>query len=285
MIRQFATVINVQELASLMDNGELTLFDCSFDLANPDAGQQAFVCGHVPGASYLHLDQDLSSPPSGNNGRHPLPQAEVLAAKLRACGLRNHHQVVVYDRSGGAFAARLWWLLRWLGHDAVALLDGGWNAWIAAGQGEETGVAHIAQPGDFTPHPRSNMTVSVDDLLASPGDGRYRVVDARSPERFRGEPNPLDPVAGHIPGARNRFFQHNLDEHGMWKSPEMLRKELVAAIGETEGKQVVLQCGSGVTACHNAFAMTLAGWTDYRLYPGSWSEWICDPARPVDRGA
>jgi thiosulfate/3-mercaptopyruvate sulfurtransferase len=147
MIRQFATVINVQELASLMDNGELTLFDCSFDLANPDAGQQAFVCGHVQGASYLHLDQDLSSPPSGNNGRHPLPQAEVLAAKLRACGLRNHHQVVVYDRSGGAFAARLWWLLRWLGHDAVALLDGGWNAWKLRGKARRPALPILRSQG------------------------------------------------------------------------------------------------------------------------------------------
>jgi thiosulfate/3-mercaptopyruvate sulfurtransferase len=284
MTAPFTTLIAAEALLPLIARGEALLFDCSFDLADPAAGRRAFEAGHIPGARYLDLDRDLSSAPTGTNGRHPLPDPQVLAATLRAAGLRQGAQVVAYDGSGGPYAARLWWLLRWLGHDAVAVLDGGRAAWTAAGGALESGVAADVAEGDFEPGLSLESIVSVDDVVRNLADGALLVVDARSPERFRGDPNPIDPVAGHIPGARNRFFADNLDATGRFKAPDLLVSEWRAVLGDTDPGGVVLQCGSGVTACHNALALAHAGQGGAALYPGSWSEWIASPERPVARG-
>lgn len=280
----FTTIISAADLGNLLDRGKVRLFDCTFDLAAPASGKAAYAAGHLPGAFYLDLDQDLSSPPDGTNGRHPLPDPDVLSAKLRACGVSEGEQLVAYDRSGGPYAARFWWLLRWLGHEAVAVLDGGVDAWTAEGRALESGGTAAVPAGNFEQKRTTAMTVSAADLTAALGSERYLVVDARNADRFKGVPNPLDPVAGHIPGALNRFFMTNLDERGRWKPADQLREELSSLIGREHG-MVVQQCGSGVTACHNALAFTHAGLGDYLLYPGSWSEWISDPARPVATGA
>ena len=278
-------LISADALLWLVGRGGAAIFDCSFDLADPARGRALYREGHIPGARYLDLEHDLSSAPSGRNGRHPLPAPALLAATLRRLGLRAGQQVVAYDRSGGPFAARLWWLLGWMGHDAVAVLDGGFAAWQAAGGSIAQGDPAPAPEGDFTVGAtRDERIVSADDLLADLDGGALRVVDARSPERFRGEPNPLDPVAGRIPGARNRFYLHNLDETGHFKCAELLAAEFDAVLRDAAPEDIVLQCGSGVTACHNALAMAAAGRAGARLYPGSWSEWITDPARPIERG-
>lgn len=280
----FTTLISVAELAALMrgDTPPL-LLDCTFELGNPGKGQEDYLSGHLPGARYAHLDHDLAGPATGTNGRHPLPDPAVFEAWLRAQGLEAGQQVVAYDASGGAFAARAWWLLRWLGHAAVAVLDGGKQAWSALGHACEGGEPAAAMAGSFTAGPALVATpVDARAVLENIASRRAQVLDARDPSRFRGDPNPLDPVAGHIPGARNRFFRDNLDDAGYWRPAEDLRARFEALL---DGAPAILQCGSGVTACHNALAMEIAGISGARLYPGSWSEWIADPARPVERGA
>lgn len=279
----YTTLITVDQLAILIKAGQVALFDCSFDLADPAAGYAAFLEGHLPGARYLHLDDDLSGPANGSNGRHPLPAPDDLAATLRAAGLSHDIQVIAYDMSGGAYAARLWWLLRWLGHDAVAVLDGAKQAWIAAGREMESGPAQAAPPGDFVaPWPREERVISASTVLENVGRQDFLVIDARSPARFRGEPNALDPVAGHIPGAANRFYMDNLAD-GLFKPAPQLAEEFDRVLAGTPARDVVLQCGSGVTACHDLLALEVAGKPGARLYPGSWSEWISDPSRPVER--
>jgi thiosulfate/3-mercaptopyruvate sulfurtransferase len=275
-------LIEPDALAALIVTGDVAVFDCSFDLTDPAAGRAAFVQGHVPGAHYLHLDDALAGPTTGTNGRHPLPDPDGFAAMLRAHGVRAGMQVVAYDRSGSAFAARLWWMLRWLGHDAVAVLDGGLEAWTAAGHALEQGAAQDVTPGDFSAHaPDMTRIVDAADLLANLERPGRTIIDARTPARFAGEAHPLDAAAGHIPGARNRFYLDNL-EGGRFKAPDALRADFAALLPDLETETVV-QCGSGVTACHNALAMALAGLPEPRLYPGSWSEWTADPARPVAR--
>lgn len=274
--------------------GAWVLLDCSFDLADPAAGARAYAQGHVPGAHYLHLDEDLSDrrqpdPVTGRDprGRHPLPPPAALAARLGRLGIAVGTRVVVYDRQGGMFAGRAWWLLQRLGHAEVALLDGGLAAWQAAGGALQAGAAADPAPPDAPPYPLG-LPPRVRELDAPAllsGLGRLRIVDARAPERFRGEVEPLDPVAGHIPGALNRPFAANLQADGRFKSPEQLRQEwapLLLGAGAS-ASSVVHHCGSGVTACHNLIAQRVAGFDDGVLYPGSWSEWCADPARPVAR--
>ncbi|MET0309544.1 MAG: rhodanese-like domain-containing protein [Sphingomonas sp.] len=210
----FTTLITAPQLAALIQGGELTLFDCGFELGSPDAGHAAFLEAHLPGACYLHLDDDLAAPATGGNGRHPLPDPEAFAALMRANGLNRGEQVVAYDASGGAFAARLWWLLRWLGHDRVAVLDGGRKAWLDAGLPMAHGPVSKVAPGDFSAAPRAGWTVAADAVEANITAPGFTVLDTRSASRFRGEPNPMDPVAGHIPGARSRFYGDNLDAGG-----------------------------------------------------------------------
>ncbi|GGY93378.1 sulfurtransferase [Novosphingobium colocasiae] len=280
----WTTLISVAELSAAMQGAQPPLvLDCGFELAKPDQGRTDYLAGHIPGARYAHLDRDLSGRSDGTNGRHPLPDRDVLAGWLRAQGLHAGQQVVAYDASGGAFAARAWWLLRWLGHAEVAVLDGGRQAWVTIKHSLEGGEPAPALAGDFAAGmPLVAGTVDADEVQANIASAAARVLDARDPARFRGDPNPLDPVAGHIPGARNRFFRDNLDEAGQWRPADDLRADFLALL---DGAPAILQCGSGVTACHNALAMEIAGLPGALLYPGSWSEWIFDPARPVARGA
>jgi thiosulfate/3-mercaptopyruvate sulfurtransferase len=280
----FTTLISVEELAANIDS--CLVFDIQHDLFKPEAGRAAYLEGHIPNAHFLDNTADLAGPKDYVNGvpitgRHPLPVREVLAEKLRACGLNADQQVVVYDASNGMFAVRLWWLLQWLGHEKVALLDGGLNAWKAAKYpvSQETPKS---KTGDFlVQHPRVSF-VPVEELLADVTQSRtYLVVDARAPERFRGEVEPLDPVAGRIPGAVNRPFQQNLRPDGRFKPAPFLRQEFLALMGERDASEIVSQCGSGVTACHNLLAMAHAGLPGANLYPGSWSEWCANPERPM----
>lgn len=271
----YTTLVTTEQLNSHLT--EWLVLDCRFDLGDREAGRRAFAAGHIPGAFYMDMEDDLSSPVTPETGRHPLPDPERLANRLAALGLSAGRQVVVYDDMGGAMAARLWWLLRWLGHDAVAVLDGGFPAWL--GEGME--VSHkpvMVQSASFEEHLQSQMVLSVDDVQQQLGT--IQLVDARGEPRFRGEQEPIDPVAGHVPGALNRPLTDNLLD-GRFKPPGVLHAEWSELLGGVSADAVVHMCGSGITACHNQLAMEIAGMAGSRLYPGSWSEWIRDPARPV----
>ncbi len=275
-------LISVPRLQALLaDGAPLVLLDCGSDLSDTAAGERAYAAGHLPGAMHAHLDRDLSGPKTGRNGRHPLPGRAELAATVGRWGIRPGVAVVAYDDQGGPYAARAWWLLRWLGHADVAVLDGGKGAWRAAGGALVLELpATPAVTASYPAAAPAMPTLETDALLAQPG--RVCVLDARAAERFRGEVEPLDPVAGHIPGALNRFFKDNLAADGRFKPAAQLRAEFGALV--TGVTPVVHQCGSGVTACHNLLAMLHAGLEPGALYPGSWSEWCSDPARPVARG-
>ena len=273
-------LVSVEELAA---HPEWRVFDCRHDLKNTEYGRQAYARGHIPGALFLHLDEDLSGATTGGNGRHPLPAIEDFARRMSECGVDASTQVVAYDNEGGIFAARLWWLLRWLGHERVAVLDGGLAGWKRGKRALEEQVPVVASRR-FVPGPQ-DLAVDAGRVLADLGSERMLILDARSAERFRGENETLDPVGGHIPGAVNRFYFDNLDDDGcFFKPPAELRAEFTALLGTWPATQVVQQCGSGVTACHNLLAMELAGLPGSKLYPGSWSEWCADPARPVALG-
>ncbi len=262
---------------------EWRVFDCRHDLKNTEYGRQAYARGHIPGALFLHLDDDLSGAKDGRNGRHPLPDIAGFARRMSACGVDAMTQVVAYDNEGGIFSSRLWWMLRWLGHDKVAVLDGGLAGWKRSKRALEE-APPVVTPRTFTPQPR-DMTVDSGQVLADLQSARMLIVDARSPERFRGENETLDPVGGHIPGAVNRFYFDNLDDDGCFFKPVAeLRAEFDALLAGRPAESVVQQCGSGVTACHNMLAMELAGLSGSKLYPGSWSEWCADASRPVATG-
>lgn len=277
----YLTLIDPTALAALVERRAVALFDCGFDLADPAGGRARFVAGHVPGAAYLHLDDDLAAPPSGANGRHPLPDRATLARGLARAGARAGEQIVAYDEAGGAFAARLWWMVKWLGHEEVAVLDGGLPAWKAAGLPLEAGEASPRAVGDFAAAAAPGRAiVGADEILR----GAVQVIDARAPERFGGAPHPLDAVPGHIPGAVNLFYRDNLGPDGRFLPPVELRRRYAGAIGGRPPGEVAVQCGSGVTATHSLLAMEHAGLAGARLYPGSWSEWVSDPARPIAPG-
>lgn len=283
MPQPFTQLVSVQEVATLATPA-WRFFDCRFNLANPAAGREAYAAGHLPGAFFLDLEEDLSGPCSGLNGRHPLPDPQLLADKLGSLGVGPNTQIVAYDDAGGMFASRLWWLLRWLGHNRVAVLNGGIQAWAAAGHPVIADVPQ-ATPAAFTPQVQKQLRVDADYVLSHLHDPAMLLIDARAPDRFRGENETLDPVGGHIPGAINRFFKDNLDASGCFKSAAQLQEEFGKLIKGGDAHNVVLQCGSGVTACHNLLAMETAGLSGVRLYAGSWSEWCSDPARPVATGA
>lgn len=264
---------------------DVRVIDCRFNLADPTAGQAAWREGHIPGALYAHLDHDLSGTKTGHNGRHPMPAIADFTATARGWGIGPGTRVIAYDASGGMFAARLWWMLRWLGHEAVQVLDGGWNAWQALSRAVSTDTPPAPALGDFVAAPQTGWlldTADVEAALARPGT--MLLLDARAPDRFRGENETLDPVGGHIPGALNRFFQLNLAPDGRFQPPEALRTAYLTLLDGRPLDTLVHQCGSGVTACHNALAMAHAGLPVMRLYGGSWSAWCADPARPVARG-
>ncbi|MEO7009155.1 MAG: sulfurtransferase [Caldimonas sp.] len=283
MSTSLKTLVSAEELLALQAaGGAPRLVDASFDLADVEAGRRAWRAGHVPGSVYLHLDEDLSGAKTGRNGRHPLPERRVFAAVLGRIGIGPETAVVALDRHGGVYAARLWWMLRWMGHATVAVLDGGVDAWQRAGGAL---VADTVVPTALAPYPeRAPLTTQIDADTLAAQLGRTRVIDARAPERFRGEIEPLDAVGGHIAGALNRFHRNNLDAQGRFKPAPQLRAEFDALLGGQGAAAVTHQCGSGVTACHNLLAMEHAGLTGSALYPGSWSEWSADPARPVARG-
>ncbi|HXE40586.1 MAG TPA: sulfurtransferase [Azonexus sp.] len=279
----YTTLIDAATLKGHLNDPEWRIIDVRHQLANTAYGEQAYGAGHIPGAAFLHCDRDLSGPMTGKNGRHPLPGPEKLAARLGAIGVGPQTQVVVYDDAQGMIAGRLWWLLRWLGHDRVALLDGGLAAWLAAG-GTLSSALPPNRPAQFVAQLRDTR-VDADYVQSFLATSRLHLIDARSPDRFRGENETIDPVGGHIPGAVNRFFQHNLQADGRFKPAAELRAEWLAILAGQSPELVVHQCGSGVSACHNILAMEIAGLTGSRLYAGSWSEWCADPARPVVQGA
>jgi thiosulfate/3-mercaptopyruvate sulfurtransferase len=278
----YTTLVSTEELFRHLDDPVWVVFDCRHDLARPELGAREYARSHVPGARFLHSDTDLSAPPTGRNGRHPLPDPETFARTLGAAGVDRTKQVVAYDAQGSSFAARLWWMLRWLGHDAVAVLDGGWGKWLRE-ERPETGAVPTPAPAHFDPAVRE-APVDAAYVLAHLHDPSIVVVDARGAERYRGETEPLDPVAGHIPGSINRPFQGNLAEGGVFKSAGNLRAQWTPLLGDVAPSSVVHSCGSGVSACHNVLAMEIAGLAGSRLYAGSWSEWCADPARPVATG-
>lgn len=280
------TLIEAADLARHVTDTDWVILDCRHDLMNPDAGRDGFAIGHIQNAQYANLDTDLSGPKTGADGRfhgrHPLPDRAVLIETLRRWGINDNTQVVAYDAHGGMFAARLWWLLRWIGHPAVAVLDGGLASWQAAGLPLVTPVA--ARPrGQIGEKPTLTRTVSVAEVVANLSSQAMTVVDARAPDRFRGENETIDPVGGHIPGARNRFFKDNLGADGRFKPGPQLKQEFAPLFDSAP--HAIMQCGSGATACHNLLALELAGLHGAALYPGSWSEWCSDPARPVATGS
>jgi thiosulfate/3-mercaptopyruvate sulfurtransferase len=287
MTHSFSTLISADALrAALATRDAPVIVDTRFDLADVAAGETAWRAGHVPGSIYLHLDRDLSGPKTGPDGvfrgRHPLPDRAAFAATLGRCGITPATQVVALDAQGGMVAARLWWMLRWMGHSAVAVLDGGIAAWTAIGGALATDRGEVSAAPPYPERTALAGTISADSLAAELG--RMRLVDARAGERFRGEFEPLDAAAGHIPGALNRFFKDNLDGDGRFKPAAQLRAEFAPLLGTHATDRVVHQCGSGVTACHNLLAMEHAGLPGSVLYAGSWSEWSGDPSRPVALG-
>lgn len=279
----FTTLIDARDLAKGLQAPDLRIVDTRFRLTDPGAGEQAYRQGHIPGAGYLHLEHDLSGPVTETSGRHPLPDPRILAARLGRAGIGNDDQVVVYDDASGAIAARLWWLLRWLGHTRVAVLDGGLRAWCEAGFSLEEGVTR-PRPASYIPGSGSARAVTVEALLGRIGKAPKLLVDARERPRFLGQTEPIDPVAGRIPGSVNFPYTDNLDEAGRLLGPEALRQRWRRLLGDTPVTGVACLCGSGVTACLDLLGLEVAGMPGAALYAGSWSEWIRDPDRPVATG-
>jgi thiosulfate/3-mercaptopyruvate sulfurtransferase len=282
-----APLISTEELKILLSQpaARVMVFDCSFDLVDAGAGARAYAETHLPGAVYLNLDTDLSAPKTGRNGRHPLPERAVFAQRMAELGLDDDMLAVVYDRNACMYAGRPWWMLRWAGHAAVRVLDGGLQAWQAAGGALESGAPAPRPAGRFTLRPPLVEAVDFAHLRSSLGRGRRLIVDARAADRFRGENETLDPIAGHIPGAANRCFRDNLAADGRFKPADQLRAEWSAVMAGREPSDLVQHCGSGVTGCHNLLALESAGLSGGLLYPGSWSEWCAQPGAPVARGA
>lgn len=274
-------LITPNQLEELVNTGaDILICDCRFDLANPNAGREAYSTGHIPGAIYVDLDHDLSAEKTGQNGRHPLPSPQAWASTKQRLGMDPKIHVIAYDNHGSVYASRLWWMLKASGHDLVQVLDGGLNAW----NGSIGTVPREVTPLKISPpaQPWSGL-ITVDAIEACVSAGIHStqcIIDARAEDRYRGENETLDPVGGHIPGSLNRFFKHNLSS-GQFKTPDQLREEFAALLGNTTAPNVIHQCGSGVTACHNLLAMELAGLKGSLLYAGSWSEWCANPKRPV----
>ncbi len=271
------TLASTEELAA---HPEWRVFDCRHDLANPELGEQQFREGHVPGALFAHLDRDLSGAKTGANGRHPLPEPKAFVSWAGRQGLQPADQVVCYDGGSGAMAARLWWMLRWMGHETVAVLDGGFAKWQREGRPVTVEVPQVV-PIDYPGRAKTPMVAYLS--LVEKKFKKAVLLDARAPARYRGEQEPIDPVAGRIPGAKNRFNNDNLTAEGTFKSPELLRAEFKSILSGRNASDVINYCGSGVAACHNALAMEIAGLTGSRVYPGSWSEWSRNPTRPISR--
>jgi thiosulfate/3-mercaptopyruvate sulfurtransferase len=276
----YTTLINVQTLAAHLSDAQWLIVDCRFDLTQPAAGEAAYRAGHIPGAVYAHLDRDLSSPITPTSGRHPLPDPDRFAQTLSRWGVGADTQVIAYDADNGMYASRLWWLLRWVGHRAAAVLDGGLKAWTAASLPMSTEIP-ARRSTQFQAHPDRRLWLDADEVQARVQQPDWRLLDARAPERFLGKVEPLDTVAGHVPGARNHPFSTNLTSAGRFGAPEELRRRYEQSQAGVADDHTIVMCGSGVTACHLLLAMEVAGKPGARLYAGSWSEWIRDPRRGV----
>lgn len=275
-----ATIVSPRELAGLLDGDEQpVVIDCRFDLSEPARGKKDYETAHIPGAHYLHLDADLCGPRTGSNGRHPLPDREAFASILAGLGVNRTSRVVVYDGLDGMYAARAWWMLKWIGHEAVAVLDGGLTAWIEERRAVTADSPVRVARGDITLSASLVPVVDFDAVCRASENGSQIIVDARAPERYRGDVEPIDPIGGHIPGAVNRFYKDNLAPSGVFKAGEELHRDFTRVLAGREPDRMIAQCGSGVTACHNLLAMAVAGLGGAALYPGSWSEW-CARAAP-----
>lgn len=289
-MHSYNTIISTDDLARIIGESGLVLFDARFSLQDTSLGRKLYDQGHLPGAHYADLDQNLSRLDKKSGCRHPLPNPDDFCRFLGLAGVMPNSQIVAYDSANSAMAARLWWLCKWVGHENVAVLDGGYQAWVTSGlpitmespsPKNQSGIASVnTYPG--SPNPK--MTLATEAIEKGIGQEDFVLVDAREAVRFRGETEPIDPVAGHIPGAKNRFHRSNLGEDGSFKDAARLREEFEALLGARPASELVCQCGSGVTACHNLLALAVAGIDGARLYPGSWSEWCSDPARPVATG-
>lgn len=281
-----SVLIDAPSLADLLKQPaqNLLLLDCRHVLTEPAAGALAYAQGHIPGALHAHLDTVMSTQPTGTNGRHPLPDPQTFADSMAELGASDDTLIVAYDAGESVYPSRLWWMLRWVGHDRIRILDGGLQAWLDAGGELTTDQPRRGARGDFSVRPGSMATLSFADVLGNIASKEYLVVDARSADRYRGENETIDPVGGRIPGALNRPFKNNLEADGRFKSPERLREEFRELLGDTPSGRVVHQCGSGVSACNNLLAMEIAGLNGGRLYPGSWSEWCRQPEAPVATG-
>jgi thiosulfate/3-mercaptopyruvate sulfurtransferase len=278
----FTTLISTAELGAALGRPDLIVCDVRYDLMQPGWGDAEYAKAHLPGAQFVDVDRDLSARKTGSNGRHPLPTPEAAAAMFARLGVDDTKQVVAYDQANGMVASRLWWMLRWLGHGAVAVLDGGFAKWSKEGR---TITADVPETHPMVFGIRGvTPTVNASGVRASVHRHTLFLIDARAPERFRGDVEPIDPIAGHIPGAHNRPFTQNLETDGTFKHPALLRAEFTALLDGVSHETVVHSCGSGISACHNILAMEVAGLPGTRLYPGSWSEWSADPARPIERG-
>lgn len=280
----FTTVIEPAEVVPHLGDPRWAIVDCRFDLAKPGAGYAQYRSGHIPGARYAHLNQDLSGPITPSTGRHPLPPLEEFARQLGTWGIDERSQVIAYDDAAGAIAARLWWMLHWVGHEAAAVLNGGLKAWLAAGLPLEVDERRPT-PATFVARPRAEQAVTLDELVPALADRSVVLVDARSADRFAGQNETLDPVAGHVPGARNHPFMSNLDAERRFLPTHVLRERWSKTLADASADRVVTMCGSGVTACHDLLALQIAGFSGARLYPGSWSEWIRDARRPIATGS
>ena len=296
----YTTLISTDILGSHLEDNWVVV-DCRFDLQNDQWGREQYLASHIPGAVYASLNHDLAGPKTGTNGRHPLPSIDTLEATFGRLGISSgtqyprtleqhprtvapsHPQVVVYDQDSGMYASRLWWLLRYAGHDAVALLDGGWAKWLRERRPTRSGL-ETRTPTTFVAAPRPGMRVGVDEVVSLVSDPATLLVDARAPERYEGRTEPIDRVPGHIPGAVNHHHKSNAQDDSTFLSADVLRDRFTQLLNGRDPSQAVMYCGSGVTACHNLLAMAHAGLPGARLYPGSWSEWSADPARPVEKG-
>ncbi len=277
----FTSLINAAELHQLLPLTDLVIIDCRFALSDTNSGRNDYLAGHIPRAQYAHLDEDLSGPIiSGTTGRHPLPTIEAITQKISQWGISENTQVVVYDQDHGGRAARLWFLLKWLGHKKVAVLNGGWKNWIDQDFAVSTNIPKVS-PSIFLPRPNMEMLFSVDQIEQNLEKETHLIVDSRSAERYRGEHEPIDPVAGHIPNAISAPFAENLDTSGLFKSKEELIQRFSRLLKDNPPDKTVFYCGSGVTACHNLLALHYIGIDQAKLYPGSWSEWITEIKRPI----
>ena len=279
----YRTIISPEELREKLGRQTWIIIDCRYRLGQPTAGYEAYLEGHIPNAQYAHLDKDLSGKiVPGRTGRHPLPSLVKATQRFSSWGIGDGVQVVLYDDRSGAIAARLWWMLRWLGHERVAVLDGGWNAWQERGHPVSQELPSTG-PRVFKPRPQKGWTVDADYIQGRMQDEDFLLVDSRSANRFSGKDEPIDPVAGHIPGAANFPHTDLIEKDGYWLMPDEIEERFEALLGNDEADEVVFYCGSGVTACRNLLAYRHAGLGDAKLYPGSWSEWITDENRPVEK--